>query len=253
MLSLRARLAVVAVAVGVVAALAGCGAPQHAKAGGDAGQSAANPCAPYTCSPIPQATAAPTPPSGFDLLPPSGQNDTALFDKIYASCNWSYSTTAGCEAASISALQTAMAGEGLTPMTFPADFWSLPYTGQELVLVNGERTARDLAPVQESPQLDQMAEAGAEAHADPTGPADVDYGATWAGAENTVYNDFWMVYNDGYGSNQDCAAGNTSGCWGHRESILAAAASYFGSACVAEPKPGYLPLLSCGELLSPVQ
>jgi hypothetical protein len=50
--------------------------------------------------------------------------------------------------------------------------------------------------------------------------------SNWAGDVNALGADYDWMYNDGhsthgYTSNQDCGSASASGCWGHRENILA--------------------------------
>lgn len=182
----------------------------------------------------------------FDTGNPSA-NDTGLGGTLDARC--SLGSTAQCEAASVIALDGAMAGEGLAPTLIPPTFWSLPYDQQLLFLANADRTARNLpsltGPVS---QLDGYALTGARNHTDPVDPNPVSWGSNWAGDFSSVASEFDWMYNDGPGSgNLACTSSDTSGCWGHRDNIIATlwtATAQFGGACVAtSPFP-----LSCAEI-----
>jgi hypothetical protein len=161
-------------------------------------------------------------------------------------------TSAACEQGSISALDAAMTGEGLSPTSLPADFWSLPYDQQLLLLANGDRTARGLAALS-GPEaaLDADALAGAQAHTDPGAPGGAgSWTANWAETVNSVAAEFMWMYDDGLGSeNIDCTASHQSGCWIHREDILHAwgGTAEFGGACVPAGT-GSFSWVSCAEI-----
>jgi len=187
----------------------------------------------------------------FDTGNPAS-NDTALANDVSAACDWSNSTAAACQQASVSALDAAMTGEGLSPTVIAASFWSLPYDQQLLLLANGDRTARDL-PAISGPEagLDALALTGAEDLTDPIGPSGYSWGSNWAEATNTVEDEFLWMYDDGLGSdNIDCTSSHTAGCWGHRENILMAwgGPTGFGGGCTTISNPPFLPYESCGEI-----
>jgi hypothetical protein len=212
--------------------------------------------------PTPVPTPIPTPPPAFHLGNPRS-NDGTLTDELYAACDYSTSITAGCEAASIKALDTAMTEEGLTPTAIPEDFWSMPYDQQLLLLINGDRTARNL-PTLTGPvaALDVDAEIGAGAETNPT-YLESPYGwnAAWAEEWNTVADEFVWMYDDGWGGtphfagntyfNSTCTAATAKGCWGDRADILYqwAGPVQFGGACAPFQDLPYLPWLSCGIII----
>jgi uncharacterized protein YkwD len=198
-------------------------------------------------------------------------NDSALTSELNNACTYPTNnprgyisdSVPGCEAESLAALSAAQSQEGLTPWVAPANFWSLPLETQELDLVNGERIARNLPALSIDPSLYSCALTGAEAHTDPS-CSSASYSqnaANWAEGPNTVYQDFLLMYDDGYSTsagsgNLNCTAGNTSGCWGHRKNTLSPSyvQNTFAAACVSSVLTGgspgftYLPNLSCGEV-----
>ena len=92
-----------------------------------------------------------------------------------------------------------------------------------MAVANAERTSRGLPALPENLAVDQMAEAGAVAGVDPSGPAGYGWGSniSW-GYGTPLAADFAWMYDDGSGgANMDCTATVTSGCWGHRHNILA--------------------------------
>jgi hypothetical protein len=104
---------------------------------------------------------------------------------------------------------------------------------QLLVLTDIERVSRGEAPVVGvSTQLDQLAQQGAAHRQDPSLPSASDFpGATggfvanWAGALSALDANYDWMYIDGWAGrltdNYDCTGPSASGCWGHRDNILA--------------------------------
>jgi len=91
----------------------------------------------------PQAAPTPTP---FDVGNPAN-NDSALDTATYKYCDYYGWTSSECETDSIIAVDNAEVAEGLSTMTLPTNFWSLPYDQQQFILVNEERVLRDLPPI----------------------------------------------------------------------------------------------------------
>jgi hypothetical protein len=126
--------------------------------------------------------------------------------------------------------------EGLGPLMTPQQlsvFQSMPIPEQEFALVNLERASRNLKPVTGmTTQLDQDAQAGANAQGDPSAyvgsisatpspDAQVWGGGNFCETDNPYECNYGYMYDDGYGGwNGACTAGNTSACWEHRNSIL---------------------------------
>jgi hypothetical protein len=113
--------------------------------------------------------------------------------------------------------------EGVSPMSLPSNWPSLTPPEQLFVLTDLERVDRGLAPIAGlSANLNAYAQAGANAHSDPTLPP---YGSIRAGTYSSSPSlgnsmAMWM-YDDGPGgTNADCPASGGGGCWGHREIIL---------------------------------
>ena len=112
-------------------------------------------------------------------------------------------------------------------MTLPGNYSALTPAEQLFVLADTERVDRGLPPaVGLVAELDQDAQAAAQADTDPTptivppGVGVMRWASNWsenAGALGSNYN--WM-YDDGPGSgNLACGSGG-GGCWGHRDNIL---------------------------------
>lgn len=111
-------------------------------------------------------------------------------------------------------------------MALPDDWGSLSPTQQLFVGTNLERTARGLPPLSAmASELDFVSQIAANQDTDPLPPSGfpwTSFGGNWDAALGnpleSVYN--WM-YDDGEGSsNVDCTPTYTSGCWGHRDTIL---------------------------------
>jgi hypothetical protein len=113
---------------------------------------------------------------------------------------------------------------------------ALPVAEQIFIVINQERVARGLAPVEYmTAQLDAAATAGADADNDPSFPAALSGGsklsgggAIWAGGITSALEaDYYWMYADGWGgsaaatSNSPCTSATSAGCWGHRDVILA--------------------------------
>ena len=130
-----------------------------------------------------------------------------------------------CLEVTLQAIDHARATEGLEPLAVPADFASLSVPEQFLVAVDGERTARHLAPfVGLSPSLAVPAAEGAASDAAPGLPGRPfgDAASLWIGAvANGLDADFSWLYNDGPGSGvPDCGDQGGSGCWSDRKLLL---------------------------------
>lgn len=134
-------------------------------------------------------------------------------------------STRSCDARALLDIDAARRIEGIAPMSLPDDFQSLSLPERLLALVDLERVDRGLPPVVGlTLQLDAAAQEAADTEADPTGPEGFSWGSNWAGGtRSTVFDDFSWMYDDGFGSqNLACHSPSDSGCWGHRDNILAA-------------------------------
>ncbi len=133
--------------------------------------------------------------------------------------------TTPCLQTTLQAVDHARSIEGIGPLRVPADFGSLAVPRQLLIVLDGERTARGLAPFAGlSPALGHLAATGAsEASAPPlpghpySQPASVWIG----GVANGLDADFSWLYDDGPGSGvPGCGDGGGSGCWADRQLLL---------------------------------
>jgi hypothetical protein len=189
-------------------------------------------------------------------------DDSAIEAEISAACilpgfqgGSPSNTVAGCQAASLSGLDQARAGEGLPPDSLPAGFWGLSYAQQLEILINQERTSRNLpATKSQSAAKDADALAGAQDLTDPPLLASDLVGGVWAERWNTAAAVFAWVYDDGVddalgNGSSGCAVLSDITCWGHREIILGNwwpdPPPSMGAACVPADLPGNLSPLSC--------
>jgi hypothetical protein len=143
--------------------------------------------------------------------------------------------TGTCEQEALQAIDRARASENLGPMELPSDWSALTPAEQLFVATNLERTARGLAPFEGiAIELEPAAQAGANSGSDPVPPGGFpsdhwtsNAGEGFASPLGALYT--WM-YDDGANSpNADCTPGDSGGCWGHRDNILA---SFSCSPCV---------------------
>jgi len=120
-------------------------------------------------------------------------------------------------------------------MELPSDWSALTPAEQLFVATNLERTARRLTPFEGmATALESAAQVGANSGSDPEPPEGFptthwtsNSGGGLASPLGAIY--LWM-YDDGANSpNVNCRPGDTSGCWGHRDNILA---SFSCSPCV---------------------
>jgi len=113
--------------------------------------------------------------------------------------------------------------EGVGPLLLPSNWSHLTGPEQLLVAVDLERVDRGEKPIVGlNSQLDARAIAGARAGVDPVGPPGRTWGSVWGSTRGALEDvELWM-YDDGPGSfNIDCVPKNISGCWGHRDNLLA--------------------------------
>jgi len=133
----------------------------------------------------------------------------------------------------VAALDRAHARLGFGPYVLPKNFDSLPGVQQLMILSNLDRLAYGLPVIDGlSPALNVVAAAGVTNDGDPdpsallSGLSRYGWSSNWAGgfanAPEAYYA--WMYY-DGWGgtqtSNLDCTSATASGCWGHRQDVLA--------------------------------
>jgi hypothetical protein len=168
------------------------------------------------------AGAAPIPVTSSPLANPTS-NLTADFG---SSCWPAGYQALACEEAEVADIDSALASEGLQPLSWTAALYNLSTSEQEFVVTNQERVLRGLAPITGmDTAADQNALAGAQAENDPrtsSVPGEISAVGNWAEDYGPLGSDFDWMYNDGPGSfNIDCPSGSTSDyCWVHRDQIL---------------------------------
>ncbi|MHB8264221.1 MAG: hypothetical protein ACYDGY_10860, partial [Acidimicrobiales bacterium] len=164
-----------------------------------------------------------------------------------------------CVQALLAGLNAVMAGEGIGPVSLPSNWSQLTPAEHVFALIDLERAARGLAPFAGmTSTLDQYAQEGADPPGQPSGywgdptlPSNFSFGPGTAlvavpsssdagyfvdawdtsvaagNPPNSILADFGWVYSDGWGGsaantfNVDCTGPTASGCWGHRNNILA--------------------------------
>jgi hypothetical protein len=132
----------------------------------------------------------------------------------------------GCLQVALDAVDNARAKEGIGPMRLPADFASLPFDRQMLLVVDSERTARHLRPVVGiTAGLDRLAAEGAASDGLPPSPGGGARGTRSdadAGFFNALDVDDQWLYDDGPGSGvSGCGQAGGPGCWADRNTLLA--------------------------------
>ena len=184
------------------------------------------PPAPTTTTTTPRAPA-PAPAKRGILPPDDPPANITPSPNFLSDCQGSqYDDSTGCVNATLSAIDNARAQEGVPAMQLPSNWYGLSPAEQIFVVTNLERVDRGLPPLQAmASALDQSAQQGAAADTDPSPPSGfpwTQWGANWAGAVgNPLEADYYWMYDDGPGSsNVDCTAGDSSGCWGHRNNVL---------------------------------
>ncbi len=113
--------------------------------------------------------------------------------------------------------------EGVSPMSLPSNWTSLTTPEQLFVLTDLERVDRGLAPIEGlAANLDAYAQAGANAHTDPSFPPYGNGGGSTYSSSSSVGMSLAMwMYDDGPGgTNVGCPGSGGGGCWAHRDIIL---------------------------------
>jgi uncharacterized protein YkwD len=164
--------------------------------------------------------------SGSAARLPYNKNPAASIQPSQAFADACYSSqpnVAQCNSYALAAINSARAGEGYGPLQLPSSYYSLGIIQQVLAVANSERTSRGLPALPENGTLDQLAQQGARGGYDPIGPSNFAWGSNIAwGPVTALAVDFGWMYDDGLNSpNIECTASNQSGCWGHRQNILA--------------------------------
>jgi hypothetical protein len=122
--------------------------------------------------------------------------------------------------------------EGLDPITLPTNWDSLTYQERIFTFTNLERVSRGLNPLTHLVNIYSSAIKTAVTNGEDPWPTDSESNAVqwssiesiWAGGDGMIplgamYG--WMYYDGPGGFNIDCTSSDTSGCWGHRNNILA--------------------------------
>ena len=136
--------------------------------------------------------------------------------------------SATCTRSLLAEINYGLATEGLAPITLPSDWASLSVPEQLFVIVDLERVDRGLEPfVGLSFVFSIDAQVGAFDDGDPPMPGGYPWvGTEWAGGSadvSALESDYGWMYDDGFGGpNIDCTTAGASGCWAHRDNILAA-------------------------------
>jgi hypothetical protein len=149
--------------------------------------------------------------------------DLPASEAMVGACDRSARARQACDEASLEAIDSARASEGLGPLELPAGYEDLGMAAQLVAVTNAERTSRGL-PAWHSPDgnLDRLAAQALGPASDPNGPA----GSTWVA--NTAYGtltvlqaDYEWMYDDGPGgTNPGCSATDQAQCWWHRHNML---------------------------------
>lgn len=154
------------------------------------------------------------------------------------------STASACAEATLQALDAAHAHEQIGPLMLPRNWLSLTPAEQIFVITNLERVARGETPITGlTASLNAVAGVGAAEKTDPRvsgvlAPAV----SIWAEDAGPLASDYGWMYQDGYGGpgntpNLACTTAASSGCWGHRDNILA---EWSRKLLAGRPGPWYL-------------
>ena len=175
--------------------------------------------------------AAPLPPAAVptrSIPPPAG---------FSAACS-GVGPVAACNRLALGAIDAARATEGYGPLVLPHGFAGLGPAAQILAVANAERTSRGLPALPQSAPLDALAEQGAVAGEDPTGPPSHSWASNIAwGYRTALAADYVWMYDDGPGGpNVDCTRAGEPGCWGHRRNVLSPWGGTSGAAALPTPE-----------------
>jgi hypothetical protein len=144
-------------------------------------------------------------------------------EAMVGACDGSARAREACDVASLKAIDSARASEGLDPLKLPAGYEDLGMAAQLVAVTNAERTSRGL-PAWHSGDgnLDLLAAQALGSASDPSGPT----GSTWAantayGTRTVLQADYEWMYDDGPGgTNPGCSAAGQAQCWWHRRNML---------------------------------
>ncbi|NMP24897.1 hypothetical protein [Sulfobacillus harzensis] len=134
-----------------------------------------------------------------------------------------------CLVDTVRALDNARRKEGIGPIYLPRNWTNLTPADQIFVITNLERIARSEHPLPGlTASLNRVAKRGAARGTDPilrspAGPAL----SIWAEGVGPLASDYGWMYDDGWNGplrrtpNLACTSATATGCWGHRDNILA--------------------------------
>jgi hypothetical protein len=215
-----AALAAVAVAAVTVAPAAGASAPVTAGRPGTGhhGTGPHRPEPPVSGRAAHRRGVGPAPLLAATTNPSRSMSPSAAFDRTCFSLN----RAAACNKAALADIDLARKAEHLRSIWLPPGFTTWTPAHQMRVIANHERQVRGLPTLPENAALDTLAQAGAVAGFDPTGPPDFTWGSnlSW-GYATPLAADFGWMYDDGPDSpNGACTWAGAPGCWGHRDNIL---------------------------------
>lgn len=184
----------------------------------------------HTSSGPPKAASLATRPVGYQSPIPNPTNNIPAPASTKDAC--SSAQSASCYNAIVSSMNLNTVSEGGKYMTLPPGFMQMNEAEQLFVLTNLERLAFGLHPIYGlTANSNSIALAAAKAQTDPS-RAMTNYvyafDGNWAYNYSPVIGFYDWMFNDGMGSdNEECYAGYTGGCWGHRDNILAAMSSIY--------------------------
>lgn len=129
----------------------------------------------------------------------------------------------GNQADMVQALDICRTAEDVGPVTLPSNWSRLDPAQQLLIAVNLERTDRGEQPIAGlSRRLDADAKKGAKDSTDPSTTLPASWWGVYAFPPSSLGDVWAWTYDDGLGSlNTGCTIANRSGCWGHRDALLA--------------------------------
>jgi hypothetical protein len=151
-----------------------------------------------------------------------------------------------CFVSTLDALDYARRAEGLGPLYLPRNWRSLTGAEQVFVITNLERIARSEQPIPGlTRSLNQVAYEAAVHHTDPVLMGSFPHGpavSIWAESPGPLASDYDWMYFDGFNGplrtpNLACQTPKASGCWGHRNNILAEWSTHLMADL---PEPWYL-------------
>lgn len=146
-----------------------------------------------------------------------------------------------CDRAALAQINAGNQEMHVGTLKLPSDYSILSVELRFMDVVNGERKLYHLQSLTTLSPYNDMAAAGAARFADPTGPAGTRSWSVWGVGFITPLAQLteWL-YDDGPGSeNMGCTKAGQSGCWVHRNNLLAPTAKFDGVGMVKASYEGY--------------